>query len=426
MSMKVTIDVRGIGKRYRLRGLHGSYRNFRESLVRAITRPLSKTARDPSGDYFWALRNATFEVREGEVLGLIGRNGAGKSTLLKILSRITTPTEGSARLHGRTGSLLEVGTGFHPELTGRENIFLSGTVLGMRRAEIAAKLEEIVAFSELEKFLDTPVKHYSSGMYVRLAFAVAAHLEPEILFIDEVLAVGDVNFQKKCLGKMGEVARGGRTVVFVSHNMGAIQRLCHRCLLLEEGRIVADGTPEEVTAGYLGAFTESKMSWSRRETSEADAFFTRIAVVDENGLNLSHVLTSTSVGLDIQYRIRRLNRRLCLSVGLLDQYGDQIFGSEPDDVGQALPKEPGDYRWRFSFPPELLMPRTYRLAVVLWSLSDGSIDRVEGLGFTAEPGDSFGVRNPAGRPGHIAVRCGWERHPVASFSGPSDDSEPAP
>lgn len=424
--MSVTIDVRGIGKKYRLRGLHGSYRNFRESFMRTLTRPFSGAAPRLSEDFFWALRDVSFQVCEGEVLGLIGRNGAGKSTLLKILSRITTPTVGCARLHGRAGSLLEVGTGFHPELTGMENIFLSGTVLGMRRAEIAAKLDEIVAFSELEAFLDTPVKHYSSGMYVRLAFAVAAHLEPEILFIDEVLAVGDASFQKKCLGKMDEVARTGRTVVFVSHNMGAIQRLCHRCLLLEKGQVAADGTPEEVTAHYLGTSSATKMSWHRQETSDADAYFTKVAVVDEKGQALNHVLTSTKVNLDIRYHVRRFNRRLCLSVGLLDQFGNQIFGSEPADVGQDLAKEPGDYRWKFSFPPELFMPRTYLLTVVLWSISDGTIDRVDELTFTADPGDSFGVRNPAGRPGLVAVRCGWEPRPVVSSSWCPEGSESAP
>jgi lipopolysaccharide transport system ATP-binding protein len=202
-------------------------------------------------EHLWALKDVSFEVAAGDVVGLIGSNGAGKSTLLKILSRITEPTLGCAKLYGRVGSLLEVGTGFHPELTGRENIFLSGAILGMRRAEIARKFDEIVAFADIEQFIDTPVKRYSSGMYVRLAFAVAAHLEPEILLVDEVLAVGDASFQKKCLGKMGDIARAGRTVLFVSHNMTSIESLCTSCLLIKSGKVEAKGTPAEIVGRYL-------------------------------------------------------------------------------------------------------------------------------------------------------------------------------
>ena len=220
--MTAMIEVENLGKHYRRGGQDRVYRTFREDLLGLMTRPFRRRRpKADSSDTFWALRDVSFQVNEGEVVGIIGKNGAGKSTLLKILSRITQPTEGRARLYGRVGSLLEVGTGFHPELTGRENIYLSGTILGMRRAEVRSRFDEIVAFAEIEDFLDTPVKHYSSGMYVRLAFAVAAHLDPEILLVDEVLAVGDMGFQKKCLGKMSEVAEGGRTVLFVSHNMGA-------------------------------------------------------------------------------------------------------------------------------------------------------------------------------------------------------------
>src|SRR6266850_120950 len=234
----VVIHAKGLGKKYR-RGLQAEG-GLRHSLEAFLRSPLS-VFRKQNEETFWALKDVSLDVREGEVLGLIGRNGAGKTTLLKILSRITRPTSGWAEIHGRVGSLLEVGTGFHPELTGRENTFLSGAILGMSRREITRKFNEIVAFAELEKFIDTPVKHYSSGMYVRLAFAVAAHLESEILLVDEVLAVGDINFQKKCLGKMGDVARAGRTVVLVSHNIGAINALSSRVILLNDGSIEFEG-----------------------------------------------------------------------------------------------------------------------------------------------------------------------------------------
>src|SRR5262249_1505201 len=241
--MTAAIVVESLGKRYRVsRGAaRPRYRTLREDLVNLVSAALRRLTRGPDGgnmEEFWALRNVGFAVRPGEVVGIIGRNGAGKSTLLKILSRITKPTTGEVRLRGRVGSLLEVGTGFHPELTGRENIYLNGAILGMRRQEIRRKFDEIVQFAEIERFLDTPVKRYSSGMYVRLAFAVAAHLEPEILIVDEVLAVGDIAFQRKCMGRMREVGRSGCTVLFVSHNMPAIESLCTRVVLLEGGRLV--------------------------------------------------------------------------------------------------------------------------------------------------------------------------------------------
>ncbi|HYE15903.1 MAG TPA: ABC transporter ATP-binding protein [Pyrinomonadaceae bacterium] len=256
--MRPIIKVEGLGKEYRVGGAQAAYSTLREAVSDAVMRPLGRLrgrgeggpARG-DGDRFWALKDVTFDVMPGEVVGIVGRNGAGKSTLLKILSRITEPSEGRVELYGRVGSLLEVGTGFHPELTGRENIFLNGAILGMRKAEIERKFDEIVRFAEIERFIDTPVKRYSSGMYVRLAFAVAAHLEPEILIVDEVLAVGDAAFQKKCLGKMGEVARGGRTVLFVSHNMGAVNQLCTRAVHVAGGRVKDIGPTRQVVTDYL-------------------------------------------------------------------------------------------------------------------------------------------------------------------------------
>jgi lipopolysaccharide transport system ATP-binding protein len=256
--MKPAIRVENLSKCYRIgTRTHPANRNLTEALAsgaRGLWRGLTGGEQaDADGDgTFWALKDVSFEVQPGEVVGIIGRNGAGKSTLLKVLSRIVEPTGGRCEVRGRMGSLLEVGTGFHPELTGRENVYLNGSVLGMSRREIERKFDEIVAFSEIEKFLDTPVKRYSSGMYVRLAFAVAAHLELEVLVVDEVLAVGDLEFQKKCLGKMGEVAQGGRTVLFVSHNMGAIKHLTRRCLCLKGGQVALDGSPEAAISEYLG------------------------------------------------------------------------------------------------------------------------------------------------------------------------------
>lgn len=250
------IKVEGIGKAYRIGVEHPQSRTFKELVSEVIKTPMRRLRMksevwDESEDTFWAIRNINFDVNQGEVLGIIGRNGAGKSTLLKVLSRITEPTEGLARIHGRVASLLEVGTGFHPELSGRENIYLNGAILGMRRSEIKRKFDEIVAFSEVSKFLDTPVKRYSSGMYVRLAFAVAAHLDPEVLIVDEVLAVGDASFQKKCLGKMGDVVKEGRTVLFVSHNMEAVGQLCTHTVLINSGRSSERLTPDEGIKQYL-------------------------------------------------------------------------------------------------------------------------------------------------------------------------------
>ncbi len=259
--MRPIIKVENLGKRYRI-GSRQPYHTLRESLMQTVTAPMrwarrsltpqgQRSAPTSRGEYVDALKGVSFEVQPGEVLGIIGRNGAGKSTLLKILSRITEPSTGQAALYGRVGSLLEVGTGFHPELSGRDNVYLSGAILGMRRAEIARKFDEIVAFAEVDRFIDTPVKHYSSGMYVRLAFGVAAHLDPEILLVDEVLAVGDAAFQKRCLGKMGDVARTGRTVIFVSHNMASIESLCNSCMIIRGGRLEAMGVPAEMVSRYM-------------------------------------------------------------------------------------------------------------------------------------------------------------------------------
>jgi lipopolysaccharide transport system ATP-binding protein len=255
--MKPIIKVEHLSKKYRIGVNQPSYGTLRDTIAGVLLEPVKGLRRERRlGEIIWALKDVSFEIMPGEVVGIIGRNGAGKSTLLKVLSRITEPTEGRLELYGRVASLLEVGTGFHPELTGRENIYLNGAILGMRREEIQRKFDEIVSFAEVEKFLDTPVKRYSSGMYMRLAFAIAAHLEPEILIVDEVLAVGDAAFQKKCLGKMSDVAKEGRTVLFVSHNTAAIQRLCSKCMLFSSGRLLMSGVSMTVVQEYLALFQQ--------------------------------------------------------------------------------------------------------------------------------------------------------------------------
>src|SRR5271154_652411 len=299
------IHGEGLGKRYQRGTIVDP--GLRHALDRFVKSPLGAFRRKKD-ESFWALKDVSLEVKEGEVLGLIGRNGAGKTTLLKILSRITRPTTGWAEIHGRVGSLLEVGTGFHPELTGRENAYLSGAILGMGKKEIARKFDEIVAFAELEKFIDTAVKHYSSGMYVRLAFAVAAHLEPEILLVDEVLAVGDINFQKKCLGKMGDVARAGRTVVLVSHQLNQIRRLCHRVVWVDDGQIRQNGPAHEVVSAYESAMSRGGSNGSDHRGPATKARFLRWEIAEqssENACVLDHLKPVTvKFTVDIQKSIK--------------------------------------------------------------------------------------------------------------------------
>jgi len=309
------IHVEGVGKRYRL-GQGFRHDTLRDAIAHRFRKGFAHPGENSEQDHIWALKGVSFEVSEGEVVGVIGRNGAGKSTLLKILTRITPPTEGRIRLRGRTASLLEVGTGFHPELTGRENIYMNGAILGMKRQEIKRKFDEIVTFSEVERFLDTPVKRYSSGMYVRLAFAVAAHLEPEILLVDEVLAVGDSAFQKKCLGKIAEVATGGRTVLFVSHNMAAVQQLTSRSILLADGKLVADAPSAEVVAAYLSS--GNQRSEAKNLSTKDDQF--RVASIgfneaaQEPGLN-KPMCFDIALSLDRSYEATNIGLGIYNSLG---------------------------------------------------------------------------------------------------------------
>ena len=321
---------------------------------------------------FWALQDVSFDIEWGESIAIIGRNGAGKSTLLKILSQITEPTEGEVRIRGRVASLLEVGTGFHPELSGRENIYLNGAVLGMHRAEITAKFDEIVEFAEVEKFLDTPVKRYSSGMYVRLAFAVAAHLEPEILVVDEVLAVGDARFQKKCLGKMESVSRtDGRTVIFVSHNMNAVNALCRRAIWLEQGRVIEDGPVGTVASKYLrtSCSQSTESTWQNADDAPGCAAvrFRRMCARPANGTPSDPISIRTPIILEFEYWNREPGIFLSMSVCLINLEGMVVFASTPVDDPQwtGKPFPCGLYRSRVHIPGDLLNDGYHRVQVFL-------------------------------------------------------------
>jgi lipopolysaccharide transport system ATP-binding protein len=359
---RVVIHAEGLGKRYR-RGQRDLDESFRDTLTRVARSPLSVFRRAPQ-DTFWALRDASLEVREGEILGLIGRNGAGKTTLLKILSRITRPTAGWAEIHGRVRSLLEVGTGFHPELTGRENTYLSGSILGMTRGEIDSKFDEIVAFAEIDKFIDTPVKHYSSGMFVRLGFAVAAHLEPEILLVDEVLAVGDIKFQKKCLGKMGDVARAGRTVVLVSHQMIQMRRLCHRVAWVDGGQIRMVSETSEVVSAYEALMnSDDRNVMCTGESLSGKVRFLRWEIVQPDGSE-THVLDHFGpVTMKFTASIKEPIRTWHHGIGIYDHNGQILWGWAID--GEDL--DQGEREFRYTFPSLPLRPGPYTWLVSLHS-----------------------------------------------------------
>ena len=363
------IKVNNLSKRYRIGAAEKGYKTFREAIVEGISAPVRNLARLQSltkfkdgqeEDVIWALKDVSFEVDEKEVLGIIGRNGAGKTTLLKILSRITEPTSGFAEIQGRVSSLLEVGTGFHPELTGRENIFLNGAILGMRKKEIERKFDEVVDFSGVEKFIDTPLKRYSSGMQVRLAFSVAAHLEPEILLVDEVLAVGDAEFQKKCLGKMGDVAQGGRTVLFVSHNLEAVKRLCSRSILLDEGHKINEGSSEEVIRSYLSTGVECRAErvWKdiNRSPGNNNVRLNAVRVIDSTGEVSSIVDIQEPVILEMEYTVLSSGHEFYFYYLVYNEDGVLLFttvnNNEERWAGKAYPQ--GKYYSRCKIPANFL------------------------------------------------------------------------
>jgi lipopolysaccharide transport system ATP-binding protein len=369
---ELAIRVENLGKQYKIgvseEGLSTSnrYRTLSESLTSAL-----KRKEKAEKTHFWALKDISFEVQRGQVLGIVGRNGAGKSTLLKILSRVTEPTTGNAEIHGRVGSLLEVGTGFHPELTGRENIYLNGAILGMKRVEIGRKFDEIVAFSEVAKFIDTPVKRYSSGMYLRLAFAVAAHLEPEILVVDEVLAVGDAEFQRKCLGKMSDVAQEGRTVLFVSHNMSAVLRLTEETLVLDKGKLVFRArTPEAIDYYMSAGFSDSgERTWSAEEIpAEAEPFRPiALRLRDGQGRVVDTLRSTEEASIEIEYLLERSITGLRVGLYLLTLRGEYVMTSFDTDAAEQYERfsarPAGHYLSRCKLPADLLNEGRYVLAV---------------------------------------------------------------
>jgi lipopolysaccharide transport system ATP-binding protein len=356
--MSTAISTEELSKSYRIGELHSAYGTLRDTFT-AAARRFVRGERGSHDEEIWALRDVSFDVPEGQVLGVIGKNGAGKSTLLKILTRITTPTSGRVEIRGRVGSLLEVGTGFHPELTGRENVFLNGSVLGMKRQEIQRKFDEIVEFSGVERFLDTPVKRYSSGMSVRLAFAVAAHLEPEILLIDEVLAVGDAEFQRKCLGRMEDLSGSGRTIVFVSHQMQAVAQLCDRALLLEGGSVALDGPSADVVARYLQEVggSQSSRSWPDPADAPRDesTMLRSIRVVDERGETADAVDVREPVGIEIAFTILRSDGPAVFpKLKLWDGRRNVICNALDTDPRWAEPQPPGEYTSTAWIPGNLL------------------------------------------------------------------------
>jgi len=419
----IAIRVEDLGKRYRIGTAPERYKTLRDAIVAGVNAPIkqlrrssSLTAASKEASTIWALRDITFEVHQGKVLGIVGRNGAGKSTLLKILSRVTEPTEGSAEIHGRVGSLLEVGTGFHPELTGRENIYLNGAILGMKRLEIDRKFDEIVSFSEVEQFIDTPVKRYSSGMYLRLAFAVAAHLEPEILVVDEVLAVGDAEFQRKCMGKMSDVAQAGRTVLFVSHNMSAVLRLTEETMVLDKGHLVyraptALAVDYYMAAGFTGA---GERIWTSDEIPAEAAPFTPLALRlrDKNGRVIDTLRSIEPFTIEIEYRLEQSITGLRVGVYLLTMRGEYVFTSfdldDPKQFEQLGARQAGHYISHCTIPANTLNEGRYILSV---NASSFRIKRYfwddHALAFTMDATGAPGKQWPEPRMGPIRPALDW-------------------
>jgi len=427
--MPTVISVEHLSKTYRLGQIGtGTFSRDLElwwAKLRGKPNPLLRIGEtdhgNRAGEELWALRDVSFTVNQGEVLGIIGRNGAGKSTLLKILSRVTAPTSGRIRVKGRIASLLEVGTGFHPELTGRENIYLNGAILGMKRDEITRKFDEIVDFAEVEKFIDTPVKRYSSGMYVRLAFAVAAHLEPEILVVDEVLAVGDAEFQKKCLGKMGDVAKEGRTVLFVSHNMPSILALCTRCILLQSGTMISSGDASEIVTRYIqhASRVSSSVQLSHRTDRRGNGKlrFTKIEIQSSKKI-VSHIFSGKPADILLHYQSSELKTLFNVKIAIvfIDSMGNRLFTCS-NEFSESFQDAPHMGVIQCNIDQFPLIPGEYQLLV--WSsVGDDMADRIENAAsISVEPGNFFGfgkLPNPT-RHGLFLVAHQWSVFPDLSI-----------
>jgi lipopolysaccharide transport system ATP-binding protein len=427
----LAIHAEGLGKRYRLGARQARYGSLRDSLTHGLRSAASRLrvkppGRRPQPELLWALRDASFRIRQGEVVGIIGRNGAGKSTLLKLLSRITEPSQGYCDLWGRVGSLLEVGTGFHPELTGRENIYLSGAILGMKRARIVGQFDEMVAFAEVERFVDTPVKHYSSGMYLRLAFAVAAHLDPEILLVDEVLAVGDARFQRKCLDKMQEVGKQGRTVLFVSHSMPTITRLCPRAILLGDGQVVQDGAAPQVVSHYLrsGLGTTASREWADAQRAPASEVVRLRAVRIRRrcGSLADTVDIRESVGVEMEYEVLAGGAVLFPHFSVHTGEGAFAFvGLDQDPVWRSKPRPVGRYLSTGWIPGNLLSEGIMLIGAAMRSLMPDQLhfwerDAVSFQVVDAPNADTARGDYPGGIPGAVRPLLQWttEYRPAAT------------
>lgn len=414
---EIALRVENIGKQYRIGAPATSYRTLRETISEGLRAPIRRLKAPSEVETIWALRNISFNIQKGQVIGIIGRNGAGKSTLLKILSRVTEPTEGIAEIHGRVGSLLEVGTGFHPELTGRENIFLNGAILGMKRNEIQRKFDEIVEFSEVGKFIDTPVKRYSSGMYLRLAFAVSAHLEPEILVVDEVLAVGDAEFQKKCLGKMSDVANQGRTVLFVSHNMSAILRLTEEALVIDKGQLALRAPTAEAVDYYLSQnYTGSgERAWTAEEIPANAAPFKPVALrlrnpqgqvvdsirsVDENQIEIEYDLSAQVTGLRVGIYLQTMRGEVVLT---------SFDTDDPEKFEHYTARPAGRYVSRCKMPADFLNEGRF---VVGFNASSYHVRRYfqdeQALTFSVNAAGAPGMHWPEQRMGPVRPRLEWQ------------------
>jgi lipopolysaccharide transport system ATP-binding protein len=421
--MASVITATGLGKRYTIGNAVGGYSRLTEDLSDVVSRLFHRRAEphvEASTRLLWALKDVSLEIGPGEVVGVVGRNGAGKTTLLKVMSRITEPTEGRAEIRGRVGSLLEVGTGFHPELTGRENVYLNGAILGMRRAEIRAKFDEIVEFAEVERFLDTPVKRYSSGMYVRLAFAVAAFLEPEILFIDEVLSVGDQAFQQRCIGRMGEIAHSGRTILFVSHNLASVSALCTRAMLIEGGRLIKDGAVDDVIGHYLSTVqTLAGQTLEHRQDRQGDG---RLTIVhgEVSASAGGPPRTGSDASVRLSYRTQSSGGEISVSIGVEGPLGESVFSSSNRVTGDLLLAQAPEGEIVCDLPALPLLPGRYSLTVYV-EINGVLADWVRNaLYFDVFESDLYGTgRLPPTTHGRVLVQSNWSIAALNSADAPS-------